>query len=252
MRIAVLGATGVAGRTFVPRAAAAGHSLVTDRIDILDRQAVTSLLRGCEAVVNLATSIGNWEMNDRIRREGTANLIAASIDCRTKVVVQQSVAMLHCVADDRPQSEDDSIEGYGVLASAYDMETLLRGAAIGWRIVRGAFFYGPGTLAEERWLEHVRDPGFRIPDDGSAWISLIHIDDFAEAVLFVLEHGKSREAYIACDDRPWRLRELYERIASGAGLPTPPTGGNQPMRSFRVTNAKLRGVGWRPLVSRLS
>jgi len=127
MRLAVFGATGVAGRALVPRAIAAGHSLRAERTDILDGQAVIRFVQDSDAVINLATSIptaggrGNWTTNDRIRREGTANLIAACAQASVKTIIQQSVAMLHCVADDRPQTEDDPIAGDGVLASALDM-----------------------------------------------------------------------------------------------------------------------------------
>jgi nucleoside-diphosphate-sugar epimerase len=252
MRIAVLGATGAAGRAFVPKAESAGHALATRRADIFDRPALATLLDGCDAAVNLATSIpkpggrGNWAMNDRIRREGTANLLAACAETGVRIVLQQSVAMLHCAADDRPQAEGDPIEGYGVLVSAADMEALARASPLDCRLVRGGLFYGPGTDREALWLAEVRDPAFRIPGDGNAWLSPVHVEDYASALLAVLERGSPREAYIACDDAPLRLRELYARIAARAHLELPASGGPQRMRSFRTSNAKLRALGWRP------
>ena len=246
MRLAVIGATGVAGRAFVPRARAAGHDIIADRVDILDRDALASFVQKSEAVVNLATSIPNWPMNDRIRREGTANLIEACIRTGVGILIQQSVAMLHCVADDRPQTEDDPIAGHGVLASAEDMEALLRSAPLDWRVVRGALFYGPGTGREEAWIDEVKNDSFRIPGDGSAWISLVHVEDFAAAALVVTERGRPREPYIACDDEPLQLRDLYRRVAERNGLKPPPTGGTQPVRSVRVVNGKLRALGWMP------
>ena len=252
MHIAVLGATGAAGRAFIPKAEAAGHSLVTRRTDILDRAALTALLDGCEAAVNLATSIpkpggrGDWAVNDRIRREGTANLLAACEKTGARIVLQQSVAMLHCAADDRLQTEDDPIEGYGVLVSAAAMEALVRASPLDCRRVRGGLFYGPGTDREDRWLAEIRDPAFRIPGDGNAWLSPVHVEDYADALLAVLERGRPREAYIACDDAPLRLHQLYARIAARAGLEPPAAGGPQRMRSFRTSNAKLRSLGWRP------
>jgi len=257
MRIAVLGATGVAGRAFVPRAAVRGHSLATARTDIFDRDALVSLLKGCDAAVNLATSIpkpggrGDWKVNDRIRREGTANLIASCLDAGVRVLVQQSVAMLHCVADDRPQTENDPIEGYGVLVSAFDMEVLALASPLDVRIVRGGLFYGPGTGREERWLEQVRNPAFRIPGSGRAWVSPVHVEDYAVALLEILARGQPRTAYIACDDAPLCLHELYGRLAAKAGAERPALGGPASMRSFRVNNCSLRSLGWVPSHPRL-
>ncbi len=252
MRIAVVGASGVVGRNFVPLAVAAGHALVVRRTDIFDEDALSALVAGCDAVVNLATSIpkaggrGDWAVNDRIRREGTARLIAACSAAGTRILIQQSVAMLHCVADDRPQTEADALEGYGVLVSAMDMETLVRAAPLDGRLLRGGLFYGPGTGREEIWREEVGNPAFRIPGDGNAWLSPLHVQDYASALIRVLEHGHPREAYIACDDRPLRLREHYAGVAALAGASPPATGGVQRMRSFRVSNARLRALGWAP------
>jgi nucleoside-diphosphate-sugar epimerase len=253
VRVAVLGASGVAGRAFVRAAADAGHELVTRRADIFDRKALAGLLAGCDAAINLATSIprlggrGDWAVNDRIRREGTANLLAACARAGIPCLVQQSVAMLHCVADDRAQTEDDPIEGYGAIASAFDMERLARAAPLDVRLVRGGLFYGAGTGRPARWLEEVRDPGFRIPGDGGAWLSPVHVEDYAAALLAVLALGRPGGAYIACDDAALRQSEIYAWAAARAGAPLPAAGGPQRLRSFRVANSRLRALGWRPI-----
>ena len=231
MRIAVLGATGVAGRAFVPKALDHGHTLETSRVDIFDVSGLEAALRGCDAAVNLVTSIprpggrGDWSVNDRIRREGTAVVIEACRRAAVATLVQQSVAMLHCVADDRPQAEDDPIMGYGVLESAIEMESLVRQAPLDWRLVRGALFVGPGTGREERRPAEVASPDARVTGEGQAWQSVVHVDDFADALLTVLERGLPREAYIASGD-PFR--------------------GHGRLRSFRVSSGKLRALGWLP------
>ena len=251
MRIAVLGATGVAGRAFVPQARARGHALVTERVDIFDAAGVERWCHGCDAVVNLATSIprpggrGDWAENDRIRRSGTAVVIGACLRAGVRLLVQQSVAMLHCVADDRPQTEDDPIAGYGVLASAVDMEAAVTASPLDGRLVRGALFAGAGTGREEQWADDLAQPDFRVPGDGRGWLSLVHVDDYADALLTVLESGRPRAAYIASAE-PLRWQDLYDRAAARAGLPPPVPGGAERLRSFRVSNERLRGLGWRP------
>lgn len=255
MKIAVVGASGVAGRLFVPLAVAAGHTVLSHRVDLFDPVALRSFFAGCDAVVNLATSIprpggrGDWAINDRIRREGTANLLVASAEANVGIVIQQSVAMLHCVADDRPQTEEDPIEGYGVLVSAADLEALVRTSPLDVRVVRGGQFYGADSGAQERWISEVRTAGFCIPGDGTAWMSPVHVADFAAALLSVLVRGQPRGAYIACGDEAVQLREFYAEVARRAGVMTPPSGGPQRLRSFRTSNAKLRALGWRAACS---
>jgi nucleoside-diphosphate-sugar epimerase len=251
MRIAVLGATGVAGRAFVPPARARGHEVVTDRADIFDVARLAATIEGCDAVVNLVTSIpksggrGDWATNDRIRREGTASVVEACRRAGAGILIQQSVAMLHCVDDHRPQTEVDPIDGYGVLVSALDMEAVVRSAPLDGRLVRGALFFGPGTGREEQSAAEAAQPGFRVPGDGRGWLSLVHVDDYAEALLAVLEHGRPRTAYIASGE-PLQWQDFYDDVAARAGLPSPLSGGPERLRSFRVSNERLCALGWRP------
>jgi len=155
--------------------------------------------------------------------------------------------MLHCVADDRPQTEEDPIEGYGVLASAFDMEALVRAAPLDGRLVRGGLFYGPGTGREELWMEEVCNSAFRVSGDGNAWLSPVHVEDYAAALVEIIANGRPNEPYIVCDDQPLRLHELYARVAMRARVDPPKVGGAQRMRSFRVSNARLRSLGWEPV-----
>jgi 2-alkyl-3-oxoalkanoate reductase len=252
MRIAVLGATGTAGLAFVAAAGAAGHTLITRRADVFDRTALAALFTDCDAVVNLATSIpksggrGDWAINDRIRREGTANVLTAAQQSNVRLVVQQSVAMLHCADDLKPQTEDDPIVGYGVFTSAADMEDLARSSPLDVRLVRGGFFYGNGSGSERRWLDELTTQNVRVPGDGTDWFSPVHVLDYAAALLLVLERGRPNQAYIACDDQPLQLGQLYAEAATRAGVSPPAVGGPQRLRSFRVSNARLSSLGWQP------
>jgi nucleoside-diphosphate-sugar epimerase len=268
MRIAIIGATGVAGRILLPllrqrghapragvRSAAAVQALAREGVeatvcDILDPASLVPLLAGCDAVVNLATAIpkagGDWTANDRVRAAGTHHLLAACAQAAVPRLVQQSVAMLHCADDSRPQAEDDALEGYGVLASAAELERSVAESALDWRIVRGGLFYGADSGRERAWAADVENTDFRIPGDGTAWFSLVHVRDFAHALALVAEHPEPRQAYIACDDAPLTVNNLYSEVARRRGRPLPPTGGPSRMRSFRTSNAKLRGIGWLP------
>lgn len=257
MRVAVVGAGGVAGRAFVAVAFAAGHALVVRRVDLFDVAALAQQIAGCDALVNLATAIPkpggapDWTRNDRVRRDGTRCAIAACERAAVPLLVQQSVAMLHNGADDRPQTEDDPLVGYGVLASAFDLEQIAAQSPIDVRVVRGGLFYGPGTGRERGWRDEATARGFRMPGDGSAWVSPLHVHDFARALLVVIERGAPRTPYIACDDEPLRWHQLYADAAARAERPLS-AGATLHLRSFRVSNARLRGLGWRPAFAALA
>jgi nucleoside-diphosphate-sugar epimerase len=271
MNIAVIGATGVLGRHLIPRLVERGHevrgsarneageALVAAlgaepaRADILDRASLDAAVAGCEAALHIATAIptargsGDWAVNDRIRREGTENLLSACVQAGVERYLQQSVAMILTASDDRPQTEDDETVGTGRLASSVDAEAMVRDSAFDWRILRGGSFYGPGTGHGAEWLAAARKPGYAMPGDGSGFISLIHIADMAEATAAAIETDKGRSIWNAVDDEPARMRDLTTYIARLAGGAPPETGGATHLASFRVSNAKLKSeLGWRP------
>ncbi len=270
MRIAVIGATGVLGRHLVPRLIERGHAVCAaarteadlERLkrlgaeavpaDIFDPVSLRAAVVNCDAAIHAATSIptaagkGDWAVNDRIRREGTANLIAACRAERVRRYVQQSVAMLHIVSDARPQTEDDPIGVYDRVRSALEMEQLVGQSGLDWCIVRGGLFYGPGTGRAEAWKSQARGGVLTMPADGNGFLSLIHVADMAAAMALVVERGQPGHVYIAADDQPATYRDLLEYVAALEGTAPPSAGGPLMIPSFRVSNAKLKSLGWTP------
>jgi nucleoside-diphosphate-sugar epimerase len=274
MKIGVIGATGVLGRHLVPRLLERGHTVraqlrdpARGRMlaglgvevvvgDILDPGSLPSAIRGCEIVVNLATALPrpgappDWTANDRIRREGTANMLAACVSAGVPRVVQQSIAMLHTGSGDAWVDEDAPIESRPTTASAIDMEALVRESKLDWRIVRGGAFYGPGTGRDEAWRDAARDGSLRLPGDGSEHISLIHVADMASALIAVALGATPRSTWIACDNRPVTYRDLFTHLAALEGGPRPAPGGPPVQPSFRASNRRIRTVlGWRAFYS---
>lgn len=108
MKVLVAGATGVIGAILVPRLAAAGHEVIkvsrASGTDLLDRQAVRQAVRTTEpeAVVHMATAIPgsikpktmarDFEPTNRLRAEGTRNLIDAAQETGVRRVIAQGLA----------------------------------------------------------------------------------------------------------------------------------------------------------------
>jgi nucleoside-diphosphate-sugar epimerase len=245
-RVAVLGATGVAGRNFVTVAKADGLELRTERVDIFDYSRLCEWLSGCDAVVNLASSIPTkfprgievaelWKQNDRIRSEGVKNLVAACEVAGVKLLIQQSIAMLSCD---------------GPYASASTMEEFLRTSTIECRIVRGALFYGPSTGFVERIRSELQSNVTTVIKQGvdcrDKWLSAVHVEDFARAVLTVLKYGEPGGVYVACDDKPMQWKNIYKQAADYFGWEIVPQSGGQHWPDFRVSNEGLQELGWHP------
>ena len=271
MRVLVVGPTGVLGRNVVPRLLERGHrvrALVRQEAqagglrrlgvevapgDILDRESLARAAAGADAALHLATAIPrpgepqDWRRNDRIRREGTANLLAAAAGAGLRRYVQQSVALLYgergaCIAD-----EAAALHPSPVTASAADMERLVMASPLDWCVLRSGLFYGPGTGREEGWYREAREGGLRVPGDGRGLLSLVHLADMARAVVAALEAAPAGSVYNVVDDEPVCYRALYGYIAARAGGPEPRDGGEASLPSLGCSNARLRReLGWEP------
>src|SRR5512143_1525266 len=121
MRVFVAGSTGVLGRSVVRQLCARGYEVVglvrsqeKARLvqelgaepvvgDILDVGSLRRAVAWSDAIMHLATAIpkkarpwgSDWAMNDRVRCEGTRNLIEAAQGNRIQAFVLQSVAFMY-------------------------------------------------------------------------------------------------------------------------------------------------------------
>jgi len=269
MRAAIVGATGVLGGNVLPRLIERGHAvravirdsakvarlerlgIETVKADILDPASLAPAIAGCDTVLNLATSVPrpgmprDFALNDRIRREGTRHLVAACQSVGAAHLVQQSIAQVVAGGDtllDETAPPGPSQTG----ASAVEMEAVIAAAPFGWTVLRGGAFYGPGNGRDEDWRGQARAGRLRLPGDGAAYVSLIHVADMAEAVLLTAEHGPAGLLAIV-DDEPVTWRDFYRHLAAIEDGPEPPPGGPPGQPSFRVSNARARAVlGWAP------
>lgn len=267
LAVAVVGAGGVYGRHLVPRLLTRGHrvrALVrrphstppgaeTHVADIFDGLALRRALEGCDTVVNLATAVprpdqpADFTWNDRIRREGTATLVAACRDAGGPRLIQQGIAMVHAGGGETLLDEAAPMHPGPATASAIEMEAMVRDSGLSHLILRGGLFYGPGTGREAQWLAAARAGSLAIPGDGSDFASLIHVADMAEATALAVDARNATGALLVIDDHPVRWRDLLTHITSLTDAPPPPTGAPVRLASFRCSNAAAQAaLGWRP------
>jgi nucleoside-diphosphate-sugar epimerase len=272
LKVAVIGATGVLGRHVVPRLAERGHQaraivrkpaqlqwfqrLGIEAVpgDILDPDSLVPATAACQAAIHIATAIPKaggaqeWSMNDRVRRDGTRNFVAA---CQTNAVlryVQQSIALLYGDHGEEIVDEDTSIQPDFITQSAADMEAIVQESSLEWSILRGGLFYGMGTGRQDEWAQAVRAGKLQYPGDGSALISLVHVVDMARAIVMSIERAAARKVYNVVDDQPVDYRTLYDYITARMGSPEPRPGGEVFLPSLGCSNARIKSdLGWEPL-----
>ena len=270
LNIFVVGTTGILGRNVVPRLVERGHKVKAivrrheqaefihqmgaDPIigDIFDIVSLNNVASGCDVALHLATAIpksGNqdWSLNDRIRREGTRNLIAAATTNGIKRYIQQSITLLY--GDCRQVIVDESapLQPSVMSQSAADMEEMVRNSTLEWCILCGGLFYGIGTGRENEWREAARQGRLALPGDGDDLISLIHVVDMARAVVATTENAPSGSVYNIVDDKPVSYKELFTYITTQLDTALPTAGGPKFLPSLGCSNARAKqDLSWQP------
>ena len=271
MKVVVLGSTGVLGRNVLPRLLERGHQVRAvarrpDQVrplermgmevvlgDILRADTLTAATAGCDVVLHLATAIPragrpqDWNLNDRIRREGTRNLLAACQKNGACRYVQQSITLLYGDCGNKIVDETQPLHPIPLVESACDMEAMVQESPTDWCILRGGLLYGPGTWREEAWRQEAREGRLRWFGQGEAFMSLIHVTDLADAMVQAVESAPSHSIYNVVDDRPVTCRDLYRHIAASVGALEPSSGGEPNLVSLGCSNRKLRAeLHWEP------
>ncbi len=240
--------------------------------NLFDMSSLRAAMNRCDAVLHLATKIpppneatrpGAWRENDRIRIEGTMNLVDAAIESGVSTFIYPSIVFFY------PDSGADWLEA----GTAPDVSPVLRSSLTAEKevdrfsktgnrgiVLRMGAFYGP-TSGSTRNLLRIAKYGIAlIFGPAAAYQPLIWIDDAALAVIDALTKAKSG-IYDIVDDEPLQRRELALALAQAVGrrwLLRPPTfflrllGGKNAMflaRSQRVSNRKFKNeTGWAPMV----
>ncbi len=274
LSISILGGTGVYARHLIPRLVARGHHVralarrpeaatvaaqcgaEVRMADTYNADSLRAGVAGTDVAVNLVTALGasgGYGENDRVRREGVPIFLEACAEAGVPRVLQQSIGMICGSGTDAWTDEDDvNTEADGAAGAAFaatlEMEAAVRASSLDWLLLRGALFYGPGTGFDDGWFERARAGRLRLPGDGGAFMSLIHLADMANATAIALEKWPSREAVIVADDSPPRWSELFNYIAAITGAAPPEPGGQLGFPSIRLRNTKAKEMlGWTPL-----
>ncbi len=256
MRVFFAGATGVIGRRLLPMLLGAGHEVTAMTrseqraaelrahgaqavvADALDAPAVGAAVAAArpDAVIHQLTSIParvnprriarDFELNDRLRSEGTRILVDAAREASAGRIVAQSIAFayapgppgtVHSEAD--PLYVDAPAPGARTIGAVAALERAVRDA--GGTVLRYGYFYGPGSAISGAGSMGRDAKRRRLPvvGDGNGVWPFIHVDDAAAATLAAL--GGEPGVYNVVDDEPARVGDWIPAFADALGAPRP-------------------------------
>lgn len=236
MRVVVAGATGVLGRRIVANCVDRGHEVVglsrddeRDRLvrdrggvpvrgDVLDRDSLADAAAGADAIVHAATKIPtdtnpdeeDWVQNDRVRRQGTENLVNVAATVGVSRFVLQSIVWVARQPDGQPFDETAEPNPDRSTESALDGERFVSAGAEerGFEsvVLRGGYFYAADTAHTHLFGERLLAGDLPIIGRGllgrrDAELSFVHVDDAGRAFVDAIE-GDATGTFHVVDDEP--------------------------------------------------
>jgi nucleoside-diphosphate-sugar epimerase len=278
LHVVVAGATGVVGRrvvamlhgqghrvTGLTRTAAKGRALIAlgaepAVADAYDADALAEAVARAtpDAVIHQLTDLGNADSsaNARLRREGTANLVAASRAVGVRRIVAQSIAWAYAPADTavpgpthRPADESTPLD----LTAAEPRLTTVEAVATledavsdmpEGVVLRYGTLYGPDTWFQPGGPRADAAAEGRLAADRSV-TSFLHADDAAAAAVQAL--GWTPGTYNVVDDEPAMGIQWVPDFCRFLGLPAPEPSREHAAWASGATNRLARKQDWAPL-----
>ncbi len=232
------------------------EAFAADIGDPLTCQRLAQCLPDLEAIIHCAASGKGGTEADyaRVYRDGCQNLLTAFPRARLFFTSSTSVYPQIDGSLITEASEAEPKRGNGQILRA--AENLVIGG--GGTVLRLGGIYGPGrSVLLRNFLEgkstiDTREQPPATPD--GRWINQIHQADVVGAARFLMSQTKERIAgqwFNLTDSRPLTQREVYSHFAEKFSRPLPPSAVPDETRKRgwshkRVSNAKLRGIGWEP------
>jgi nucleoside-diphosphate-sugar epimerase len=258
LKVFVAGASGAIGRPLVSQLVAAGHDVtgMTRRpeqaeaitaagargvvCDVFDREALNDAVSAArpDVVVHQLTALPHefdmskpdvYDATNRLRTQGTQNLVAAARGAGARRIVVQSVSFLYSPTGSWVKTEEDDTiwkaPGHfgGSMDAVLAAEAMVTGTdVLEGLVLRYGLFYGPGThyAREGYWGDEARRRRLPVIGSGEGMASFIHIDDAAGATVAAVERG-APGIYNVVDDEPAHMRDWAPAFAAGVGAKRP-------------------------------
>jgi nucleoside-diphosphate-sugar epimerase len=249
MRVFVAGGSGTIGVPLVRSLVQAGHQVTAATrspgkqgmlralgatpvvVDALDADTLASALRSASPthVIHQLTALprtgprraSDLEPTNRLRDEGTRNLLRAAIAVKATRLIGGSFALIGAApapaaADSRNEAAADAVR-----SMESQITSAARAGSIEGIVLRYGLFYGAGSPSTQEMVDLVRRR--RLPaiwhDRGQ--LPYIHLEDAVSATIAALDRGRSGETYIIVDDQAMSFSDMVRALAAAAGAPRP-------------------------------
>jgi nucleoside-diphosphate-sugar epimerase len=223
----------------------AGKPYKVRAVDISEGHTVRAAKSDFELVIHCASSGGgDAETYRRLYFDGARNLLTELQPARFLYVSSTSV---YAQTDGEWVNEESPAEPVHATGRILrETEELVRQAD--GLVARLAGIYGPGRSA---LLREFLSGEARIEGAGQRYLNQAHRDDLAAALLQLSALPDESGIFNVTDNQPLTQRECYQWLANRLDRPLPPETDSPRARkrgasNKRVSNQKLRALGWEP------
>jgi nucleoside-diphosphate-sugar epimerase len=200
------------------------------------------------------------DATNRLRIEGTRNLLEAAFHAGARRFVLGSFAMLSPRGPVVAASDDDAAAAVRSMERQV-LEATERGSIEGV-ILRYGLFYGLETPSTVTMIDMVRKRRLPVVRSDAGQLPLIHVADAVSATVRALDFAPARGTYDIVDDCAVSLTEIVETIAEYTGSAAPlkvpawlprliaPYMARMTSMRMPLSNAKAKvELGWQPRYS---
>jgi len=197
------------------------------------------------------------EPTNRLRDEGTRNLLNAAIAARVTRFIGGSFALIGAAPPTVAAGTGPA--GDAVRSMESQITNAARAGVIDGIVLRYGLFYGGGSPSTDELVKLVRRR--RLPAIGHdrGRLPYIQLDDAVSATISALDRGRSGETYDIVDDCAMSFSDMVRELAAAVGAPPPFTVPAWLLRLAMPFMARLIGIqlplsnekaaaerGWRP------
>lgn len=215
MKIFITGSNGMVGKELVKKLKAKKHTVIefnkSDNKNILDKIALKKEMKKIDIVIHLAALLDGsqkevWETNVI----GTKNVIEIAIEKKVKKFIFLSSTgvygsfkgLINENTSKKPENdyEKSKAEAENIILNYQEQISVI--------ILRSAMIMGANTYWKNMF--NLLKKNYPLPCNGKNNFQIIYVKDLVNAIILLLQKGKSGEIYLISGEEKWNLKQFCE------------------------------------------